>query len=519
MPVTVALLLLLCAEAAAAPFDALALAPVDSPGLAQGRHDANDPIYAGYMRLYAGEREGAFRHFKALRGKDPKGLAPWFGQLFAHEARIEFDRSLMPSFEAGMQEFLDYADQRYSRSKADAEALFYLTQGYLLRSTYRIDYDKGMFGAARDAAKSKGYADTYVKQHPEHGDAYLALGLYNYYVDIAPNFVKVLRVLLFLPPGNRSEGMKQLDRVGRQGSYFAALAQGALADIYGSFEGRLPEAIALGEQLVQRFPTNASLRFDLAERYMHPTVDRYDDAAQQYYAIIEQKKTSSIEDLEARYRATLGLANLRRSQWRLEDAVALLSATIDQKVAKPDWVMPTFLLRRANYRALLNDAAAAGDAQRVAHDKAMANWHKAAQGQIAFIEGRRKAADEARIYAALIPGNRHAVEHRWDAAIAVYDQVNTAYPGNWQVKYRRAYLEFMRANYDAAAPSLHEIVTSSAAMPAWLKAQAMLTLAWTHDLGGRRTEAIKLYKRIVDDYENEAAAGAARIGLISRYRR
>jgi hypothetical protein len=56
-------------------------------------------------------------------------------------------------------------------------------------------------------------------------------------------------------------------------------------------------------------------------------------------------------------------------------------------------------------------------------------------------------------------------------------------------------------------------------MPSWIKAASLLNLAWTHDLGGRRQEALKLYKRVVDDFENEAPASAARIGLVSPYRR
>jgi tetratricopeptide repeat protein len=477
-----------------------------------------DPVYAGYMRLYAGERDAAYKHFEALRAKDPTSLAAGFGLLFAHEARVEYDASLGPSFEKAIQEFLDQADQRYARSKADTEALFYLAQAHLLRSTYRIDQDKGVFGAARDAAKAKSYSETYIKQHPEHGDAYLALGLYNYYVDIAPNFIKVLRVLLFLPAGGRAEGLKQIERAGREGSLFAPLAEGALADIYGEFEGRLSEAISIGERLVRRFPSNAELRFDLAERYMHPTVEAYDRAAELYTGIIEQKKSDSVEDLEARYRATIGLANLRRSQWRLDEAIALLTPAIEQSVAKPEWVLPTFLIRRSNYRALLNDAGAAADSQRVLGDKRMATWHKAAQGQITFIEGRKNSA-EAIVYTALVPGNRDVVEHRWDDAVAVYDKVEATHRGDWQVKYRRGYLEFMRANYDVAARVLNEIVLAKAPMPAWLKAQAMLNLAWTHDLAGRRAEALRLYKQIVDDYEREAASNPARVGLISPYRR
>jgi TolA-binding protein len=111
------------------------------------------------------------------------------------------------------------------------------------------------------------------------------------------------------------------------------------------------------------------------------------------------------------------------------------------------------------------------------------------------------------------------VEHRWDEARAVYDRVATTHATDWQVRYRRAYLEFARGNYDTAANTFNEIVSASAQMPSWLKATAMLNLAQTHDIAGRRGNAVTFYKTIVDRYENEAAANAARVGLISPYRR
>ena len=66
-----------------------------------------------------------------------------------------------------------------------------------------------------------------------------------------------------------------------------------------------------------------------------------------------------------RHAATLGLAALRRIQWRLDEAIALLQPTIDRPVDKPAWIVPTFLLQRANYRMLLNDPKAAEDVRRV----------------------------------------------------------------------------------------------------------------------------------------------------------
>jgi len=476
-----------------------------------------DEVRAGYQRLYSGDTERAYNYFTEVRARDSQSLPIWFGQIFALQARIELDESLSPSFEREIAAFIARADERYSRSRTDSEALFYLAQAYLLRSRYRIEYDKGIWGAARDAAKSKGFADQYLKQHPEHGDAYLVAGLYNYYVDIAPNFVKVLRVLLFLPSGNRAEGLKQLERAGREGDLFAPLAGIALADIYSSLEGRLPEAIVIGQRLVQRFPQNADLQLELAAMYAHPTVEAYERAVQQYTAVIDATKGSTLQQVADHHRATLGLSNLRRTQWRLDEATDLLTVVIDQNVQKPAWIMPSFLLRRANFRMLLNDPTAIDDARRVLADAKMSNWHDAAKRQIAAIESRRRS-NEGALYAVLIPGNRLVVEHRWDEARAHYDRAAATAPGDWQVRYRLAYLEFARGNYDAAANGFEPIVASSARMPAWLRATAMLNLAWTHDLAGRRAEALKLYKRVIDQYENEGAAGAARVGLITPYR-
>src|SRR5918994_1565376 len=86
----------------------------------------SDALYGAYMRLYAGDREGSFNDFKALHAQDAQALPAWFGMLLAHERRIELDEALGPSFEQGITQFLDHADQRYRRSHADAESLFYL---------------------------------------------------------------------------------------------------------------------------------------------------------------------------------------------------------------------------------------------------------------------------------------------------------------------------------------------------------------------------------------------------------
>jgi tetratricopeptide (TPR) repeat protein len=478
---------------------------------------AQDPIAAGYMRLYSGRPEDAAAHFERLRADDPDALAPWFGTLFVTMARLDHEESLAEPFEQSVDAFIEHAEARRAQSETDSAALFYLAQSYLLRSIYRLSTDQGMWGVTRDAARAKRYAEEYIKRHPEHGDAYLGLGLYNYFADIAPNFVKVLRVLLFLPAGSRTEGLRQLERASREGSLFAPFAQLVLADIYSSFESRVRDGLAIGVRFVARFPENAEARLELAGMYMHPVVEDFARSEEHYKIVLAASTGNTLRHIAQRHSAIVGLASLRRSQWRIREAIDLLTGAIESAPAKPAWILPTLLIRRANYRMLTNDPSAAEDARRVLADASMKRWHEPAREQIEDAEERR-GTNEGVVYAALLAANRLVAEDRFDAARAAYEAVARTYPGDWQVRYRLAYLDFARRRYDAAAAGMQAIAASNAKMPDWLKAAAILHLAYTHDLAGRREQAVQLYKRVVDDYEDEASATAARFGLVAPYR-
>ena len=178
----------------------LALAASASPSSAQ------DDVYAGYQRFYRGDTPGAKRELETLLKETPGRLPVRFALLQILNQQVDGNHALEPEFEKQLDAFLADADARYGRSDKDDEALFYAGNGYMLRAAYRFDHDKGMWGAARDGARSKRYMETYVKRHPEHGDAYLALGTYNYFVEIAPAFIKFIRPLLFLPSGSRTAG-------------------------------------------------------------------------------------------------------------------------------------------------------------------------------------------------------------------------------------------------------------------------------------------------------------------------
>jgi tetratricopeptide (TPR) repeat protein len=479
------------------------------------RAQPSDSIEAGYRVVYDGRPEEARSQFDRLR-EGRASLPPWFGSLFATIHALDYDEALTTDFERSLDRFIEEASNRHARSEHDVEALFYLAQGLLLRSTYRVTHDKGMWGAARDAARSKRLTEQYLEQHPEHGDAYAALGLYNYFVGIAPNYVKVLRVLLFLPPGNREQGLAQLQRAAKDGNFLAPFTQTALAEIYSSFEGRPRDAIPLAEAYLRRYPNSAEVRLNLASMFMDPRLEQFAAAENTFNAVLATAMGDTPRHISHRYSALAGLAGLRRAQWRLEEAIDMLDTAIAENPAKPRWIVPALLVRRGNYKMLVNDPSAQRDADRVLADPEMKRWHRPARQLLTSIETRRRN-NEGPVYAALIPGNRLVAADRFDEARRAYADVAARHPSDWQVRYRLAYLEFAKGDFESAATALQVIVGASAQMPDWIKANALLYLAYTHDLAGRRDQAIKLYRRIVDKYNEEGVAGLARSGLVAPY--
>ena len=476
----------------------------------------DDPVLAGYQRFYRGDKDGARAHFEKLVAANPATLPARFALLQGLEDAARTDRSLEAQFERQMDAFIADAETRYDRSDKDDEALFYLGNAHMVRAAYRFNHDKGMWGAARDGAKSKRYADAYVKRHPEHADAYFTLGTYNYYVELAPSFIKVIRPLLFLPSGNRAEGLKQLERAYQQGSLFSFQAAMVLMEIYGSFEGRPADGVRVGEQLARAYPGNPSVQFALAELYLGPAVEDSARAAAQYEKVIASESKRA-EPRPTLFQAQLGLASSLFQQWRGGDALRVLSATIDASPSAPEWVMPAFLMRRANYRALLGDGGADGDVQRVLAEPKWKDRHKSATDLLKWIAQRRASGDAA-VYTALLAGNRLVAEKRWDDAAAAYESVRRDRPNDPQVRFRLAVLRFQRGDADGASV-LAGGLAADRTVPAWIRASSLLMVGRAHDLAGRREDAKRTYTTLVDDFERESAVWPARVGLVTPYRR
>lgn len=482
----------------------------------------SEPLRTGLSRLKQGDAQGAYDQLRALAATEPENLGAECAVLLALDALgldDEVGRTL--EFETRIDKFIDHASSRRDRNAGDRDALFYLAQAYGARAGYRFEHGKGIWGAARDAAKAKRLSDEYVRLVPADADGYYTLGLYNYYVAIAPSFVRILSVLLFLPSGNRPEGLKQIERAATAGELWGQEAQFDLIDIYADLEGRPNDAARLAVDLKRVYPDNPKVLLTLAQTQAHPIVENYAAAAAGFGDVVTRARAShpNFRDLHL-YSATSGLAAAYQQQWRLDEAIATLTPAIDASVSKPMWVLPNFLLRRGSYRSQLGDRRGVEDLQRILNDKKFERWQRAARRQLKMIE-ERSASGAAAIYTALIPGNRMMAERRWSEAEAFYAKMEQQHPGDVQVRYRSAVLEFERDRLDRAADLFNRIVAgANRGTPTWIKGPSMLYMARIHDIRGQRAQATALYQRIVKEFdETDFAVQAAKVGLLTPYRR
>ncbi len=97
---------------------------------------------------------------------------------------------------------------------------------------------------------------TALKLDPDMADATAALGIYNYYVDTLSPIVKLLRIFMGIPGGDKQLGIKQMEIGMNKGSFLAVDIRFILARSLRTYDQKYEEALSDAEPLVARYPGN-----------------------------------------------------------------------------------------------------------------------------------------------------------------------------------------------------------------------------------------------------------------------
>ena len=332
-----------------------------------------------------------------------------------------------------------------------AEAWFYLGGAYGARGQHRVLRHQ-VLSAARDGKRIKEALERSLSLDPDLKDAYFGIGLYHYYADVAPAAAKLLRFLLLLPGGDRTEGLQEMLRARNGGQLLRSEADYQLHIIYIWYEHEPLKAIELVNGLRARYPHNPHFPQVVAEIqdvYLHDLTA----SLRSWQELLALAQSGTVlEPGMAEARARLGMATQLDRLYETDLAVDQLRAVIAAQPQSP-------------YGAV-------------------------AQAQQQLRRANDRLADRA--YRLSLEGWRALQRGAPDEAARALSQSLSLRPDP-VTRYRQARVLIAQRNTAAALPILETLVRQRSSTPPTFYADACVDAARIHEQLGDRARAIELY--------------------------
>jgi tetratricopeptide (TPR) repeat protein len=256
-------------------------------------------------------------------------IAVWW-QIQLDPASVALDAPFQSRIDAA----IEAAEAWTRREPQRAEAWFYVGAAYGARAQWRV-LRREHLGAARDGKRIKEALERALALDSRLQEAYFGIGLYHYYADVAPASAKILRWLLLLPGGDRTEGLQQMMRAREHAELLRDEADYQLHLIYLWYEKQPQRALELLTSLVDRHPRNPlfpQLIAQVQDVYLHDLAA----SLRTWQSLLAAGRTHRVAYPElAEMRARLGIASVFERLDEHEAAIEQLRAVIAAKPLAP----------------------------------------------------------------------------------------------------------------------------------------------------------------------------------------
>lgn len=227
----------------------------------------------GVELMMDGDLDGAIAAFQQIEQKEPdsplgyvlEADVSWWRIYYVSANLVDPDVFDVANMEATPYDshFYDldnvaihHAEARIHLRQDLARSYLYEGYAYALRARFEGLHDRDL-PTARAGKKMRSLLLRAVTLDPNLKDAYLGLGIYNYFVDTLPGIVKFLSVFIGLPGGSRTEGLQQLQLCAEKGEVGRPEAKFYLAKDYTRWnEKQYAKSLRLFGELQQEFPHN-----------------------------------------------------------------------------------------------------------------------------------------------------------------------------------------------------------------------------------------------------------------------
>lgn len=184
---------------------------------------------------------------------------------FIRRAKFEVPPEVDRRFSAEVEKAISLSQSAVSKNPKDTEALHALAVSYALRANFGFFVKKTFMASLQDSTKAHKLDVQVTELDPSNYDARLIQGAYDYIIGSLP---WSWRMLGFIGGyhGDKLRGINTITEVSKKGRENKADAEMTLCALYRR-EGQTARAIPLVQELIERFPRNYLLRFELAQMY------------------------------------------------------------------------------------------------------------------------------------------------------------------------------------------------------------------------------------------------------------
>lgn len=227
----------------------------------------------GMFLLMNGDADGALRIFQGIERDHPESPlgylfeadVTWWkiylttGNLIDPDVFDVVSKATSPydgAFLNQVHEAIRRADARVHAQQELVRSLLDEGMAYGLLARYYGLRDNDL-PTARAGKRMRALLLRALQLNPKLTDAYLGVGIYNYFVDTLPEIVKLLKFVIGLPGGSRTVGLQQLELAAQKGDMVRGEAQFYLAkDFSRGNERQYARSLELFQQLAAQYPGN-----------------------------------------------------------------------------------------------------------------------------------------------------------------------------------------------------------------------------------------------------------------------
>ncbi|MBI5743290.1 MAG: hypothetical protein HY952_01950 [Elusimicrobia bacterium] len=360
-----------------------------SPG-ADERYDR------GIARMYRLEFDQAEKEFREITRMSPESPAGYFALAALSWWRYSQNFDMQGSFKAVEDEFITNSDKVIELSKKMAEEKRDLDQAYFfMGSAYGLQgrwfaVQRSWWKAYTRGKKGRKFLKKCVEVNPAVYDAFLGLGIFDYYAATLPGALG-LGAKLFVG-GDRARGMEYVKLAKEKWRFFKVEARFFLVEIYSMHEKDFKAAYAETQALRALDPTN--MVFRVGEIMTHIQAQDWPQVLEECEAFLGAWQLKQQKGLEAQLAMVyLSAGDALIAMKRYEEAAHWLAMGIE-KTAFPEKGWVTYChLRRAQALDLLGRRAEALKDYGIAADRPNF-WDSKKYAKA----GLRKAPDYKEVY-------------------------------------------------------------------------------------------------------------------------